>query len=119
MTKVMLVDDDRNLQRIFLSIFKMNNFEIVSQAYDGVQAVEQYDSLNSKPDVVIMDQRMPKMDGITATRKIIKIDPDARIIFLSADDTAETKALNAGAKLFLTKPISIETVLESIDLVQK
>ena len=117
MVKVMLVDDDKNLQRVYLTLFKLNNLEIVAQAYDGVQAVEQYGSLNSKPDAVIMDQRMPRMDGITATRKIMEIDPDARIIFLSADDTVEIQARTAGAKLFLTKPISIETLLESIDLI--
>jgi two-component system chemotaxis response regulator CheY len=115
----MLVDDDKNLQRVYLTLFKMNNLEIIAQAYDGVEAVEQYRTLNPKPDAIIMDQRMPRMDGITATRKIIELDPEARVIFLSADDTAEEQARQSGAKLFLSKPISIETLLESIDDVVK
>jgi two-component system chemotaxis response regulator CheY len=119
MTKIMLVDDDKNLQRVYLALFQMNNLEIVAQAYDGIEAVEQYKALNPKPDAIIMDQRMPRMDGITATRKIIDMDPDAKVIFLSADDTAEQKARNSGARLFLSKPISIETLLESIEKIVK
>ncbi len=115
----MLVDDDKNLQRVYLTLFRMNNLEVIAQAFDGFEAVEQYRDLNPKPDAVIMDQRMPRMDGITATKKIIELDPEAKVIFLSADDSAETKAKQSGAKLFLSKPISIETLLESIDDVVK
>jgi two-component system chemotaxis response regulator CheY len=119
MTTIMLVDDDKNLQRVYLTLFKMNNLEIVAQAYDGVQAVELYKAMDTKPDAVIMDQRMPRMDGITATSKIIEFDPRAKIIFLSADDSAEDKAKYSGAKLFLSKPISIEDLFNSIQLVIK
>ena len=119
MTTIMLVDDDKNLQRVYLTLFGLNKLDIVAQAYDGAEAVEQYTQMNDKPDAIIMDQRMPIMDGITATRKIIEQDPKAKIIFLSADDTAETQAIESGAKLFLSKPISIETLLESIEDVIK
>jgi two-component system chemotaxis response regulator CheY len=110
----MLVDDDKNLQRVYEVLFVLNGLKITSQAFDGVQAVDLYPQLNPKPDVIIMDQRMPRMDGVTATIKIKQIDPDAKVIFLSADDTAREKAMNSGARLFLTKPISIDTLLESI-----
>ncbi|MCW4011825.1 MAG: response regulator transcription factor [Candidatus Bathyarchaeota archaeon] len=119
MTKIMLVDDDVNLQKVYLTLFRMNNLEIIAQAYDGIQAVEMYKTLNTKPDAIIMDQRMPRMDGITATGKIIEIDPNAKIIFLSADDSAEGPAKKSGAKMFLSKPISIEELLSSIQLVIK
>ena len=119
MTTIMLVDDDKNLQKVYLTLFGLNKLDIVAQAYDGAEAVEQYTQMNDKPDAIIMDQRMPIMDGITATRKIIEQDPKAKIIFLSADDTAETQAIESGAKLFLSKPISIETLLESIEDVIK
>ena len=114
MSRIMLVDDDKNLQRVYVTLFKMNDMEVIAQAFDGVEAVEQYETMNPKPDAVIMDQRMPRMDGITATKMIIDINPKANVIFLSADDTAEDKAKASGARLFLNKPISIEKLLESI-----
>jgi len=119
MISVMLVDDDKNLQRVYGALFPMSGLKIVAQAFDGFQAVEQYPQLNPRPDVVIMDQRMPRMDGITATEKIREMDPQANIIFLSADDAAREKALLSGATLFLTKPISIETLLEAIHITLK
>jgi two-component system, chemotaxis family, chemotaxis protein CheY len=119
MVSVMLVDDDMNLQRVYKTLFTMNGLNIVAQAYDGLQALEIYRELDPKPDAVLMDQRMPRMDGVTATHRIKELDHDAKIIFLSADDTAEKIAMNSGATLFLTKPIQIETLLDSIRKIAK
>jgi two-component system chemotaxis response regulator CheY len=110
----MLVDDDKNLQQVYKTLFRLKNLNIIAQAYDGLEAVELFQKMNPKPDAIIMDQRMPRMDGVTATIKIKELDPKAKIIFLSADDTAEEKALLSGAELFLFKPVSIDVLVSSI-----
>jgi len=101
----MLVDDDRVLQAMYASIFKAGNMKLIAQAYDGVEAVSMYQRLDPKPDAIIMDQAMPRMDGLTTTRKIREIDPSAKVIFISGDEKAEEKALKTGAQGFLLKPI--------------
>ena len=116
---VLLVDDDKYLQNVYKTLFAVGNFKITAQAYDGQEAVSTYDEMDPKPDVVLMDQRMPKMDGITATKKIKEIDPDVKIVFLSADDESKSLAFNAGASAFLSKPVRIEVLFETIETVIK
>ena len=111
---MLLVDDDKYLQKVYQALFLFGGVKIVSQALDGIQAVEKYQELDEKPDVVLMDQRMPRLDGIEATQRLKQIDPDVKVIFLSADDTSEQRALDVGASMFLSKPVQIEFLFDSI-----
>ena len=77
----------------------------VAHAYDGADAIEKYVQLNQKPDIILMDHRMPVMSGTEATTEIHKINPKAKIIFISADESVRDIAISAGALDFLTKPI--------------
>lgn len=70
MIKILIVDDDISLQNIYKSIFPLGAIDIVDQAFDGAEAVRV--ASGSEFDVIIMDQRMPIMDGITATKKILE-----------------------------------------------
>lgn len=108
------MDDDKNLQDMYTTLFPFKNIDIVAQAYDGIQAIDMYCEMDSKPDIILMDQRMPRMDGITATKQLIEIDPEAKIIFLSADEALRPRAIKAGALVFLAKPISMNILIESI-----
>jgi two-component system chemotaxis response regulator CheY len=62
-----------------------------------------------------MDQRMPVKDGVTATQEILRFDPNAKILFGSADLQVKNDALKAGAKDFLLKPFRIEALLKAIE----
>lgn len=88
---------------------------MVDVASDGEEAVRKYKEMSEKPVVVIMDQRMPVKDGVSATQEILKINPDATIFFGSADLHIEKEALAAGAKGFLLKPFRIEELLGAIE----
>ncbi len=114
MIRVLFVDDDVALQKIYKAIFPMNSIDITGQAFDGSEAVNIIAShLNF--DVVLMDQRMPVMDGVTATRKILELDEGLKVIFLSADEGSREAALASGAKAFLTKPVRLEELVEMIE----
>ncbi len=70
--------------------------------------------MKEKPVVIIMDQRMPVKDGVSATHEILEMDPKATIFFGSADLHIEKEAKAAGAKGFLLKPFRIEELLAAI-----
>lgn len=76
--------------------------------------MRKYKEMKEKPVIIIMDQRMPVKDGMSATQEILKMDPAATIFFGSADLHIEKEAIAAGAKGFLLKPFRIEELLAAI-----
>jgi two-component system chemotaxis response regulator CheY len=114
MVSIFIVDDDENLHRVYRSFFSMKGFDVVGSAFDGDEAVKLFGSLNPRPDILLMDYRMPIKDGVTATKEIRIIDPASKIIFLSADETARDMAIQAGATYFLIKPVRFAQLLNTI-----
>ncbi|MBD3191046.1 MAG: response regulator [Candidatus Heimdallarchaeota archaeon] len=115
MANVFIVEDEIRLQKIYETILQCIGHQIVGQAYNGEEAVEMIKSFTKKPDIIIMDHRMPKKNGIEATKEILKIDNSIKIIFASADNTALDKAIAVGAISFKTKPFTIEYLKSNID----
>ena len=93
--------------------------EVVAEAADGAQAVEMY--RQHRPDVTLMDMRMPGTDGLAAIAAIRKESPDARIIALSTygGDEDIRRALNAGAAAYLTKDVLHDELIQAIHAVQQ
>lgn len=105
--RVLIVDDSLFSRTALSSIFKKEGFEVCGEAENGVLAIEEYKRL--KPDLVTMDILMSKDqegDGVAAVKALMKIDPNARIIMISAmnQNAFVVEALQAGAKEFITKP---------------
>ena len=99
---------------MYRDILEANGHTVVGIASDGEEAVRKYREMNEKPVIIIMDQRMPVKDGVSATQEILEMDPSATIFFGSADLHIEKEALAAGAKGFLLKPFRIEELLTAI-----
>ncbi len=114
MVSILIVDDDNFLHKVLERILTIGGHQVIGNAYNGAEAIEKFVELNPKPDVILMDHRMPVMNGATATREIMQIDPDARILFISADDTVKDEALESGAQGFLTKPIRSNVLFSAI-----
>ena len=107
-----LVADDHALYRrgLVMELDDAEDLEVVAEAADGQEAVEE--ALSLAPDVVLMDVRMPGMDGIEATRRILESAPTVRVLMLSvSDDTDDlVEAVKAGAAGYLLKETSISDI---------
>ena len=114
MVTVLIVDDDRFLHKVLERVLTIGGHQVVDHAFDGAEAIEKFVSLNPRPDIILMDHRMPVMNGTTATREIMQLDSEAKVLFVSADDTLKDEALSAGAVGFLTKPIRSATLNRAI-----
>lgn len=114
MITVLIVDDDKFLHKVLERILTIGGHQVVGNAYNGAEAIEKFVQLNPKPDIILMDHRMPVMNGTTATRKLLEMDKSARIIFISADDSVYDEAIDAGAKGFLTKPIRSANLFDAL-----
>ncbi|MDW0115723.1 response regulator [Sporosarcina thermotolerans] len=112
--RILIVDDAAFMRMMIKDILIKNNFEVVGEAADGVQAVEKYMEL--LPDLVTMDITMPEMDGITALKQIKENDPSAKVIMCSAmgQQAMVIDAIQAGAKDFIVKPFQSDRVVEAI-----
>jgi DNA-binding NarL/FixJ family response regulator len=115
MIRLLLVDDQRLMRdglRILLEL--ETDFEVAGEAEDGAGALECYQQLT--PDVVLMDIRMPVMDGVEATRRLREFDPNSRIIILTTFDDNEYifEGLRAGALGYLLKDVSGEELADAI-----
>ena len=110
----MIVEDDLSLQRLYEMMLKAFGFEVVSIASNGKEAIEIYESLPNKPDVILMDHRMPVKNGIDATLEILKNDSNTKVIFTSADNSIKKKALEIGATSFISKPFNVQQLQDEI-----
>ena len=115
MASVLIVDDDNFLHKVLERILTIGGHQVIGHADDGAEAIEVYVQLNPKPDIILMDHRMPIMNGTTATRELLHMDPSARILFISADETVKSEAMEAGALGFLTKPIRSKDLFFAIE----
>lgn len=116
--RVLLVDDQPLLRMGFRLILEgEEDLEIVGEASTGAEAVQSTES--ALPDVVLMDIRMPLMDGIEATRRIIESGSTARIIILTTFDLDEYafSGLQAGASAFLLKDVAPQELVTAVRLV--
>ena len=111
--RVVLVDDHA-MVRSGVRAEIGDEVDIVGEAADGAAAIEQASAL--RPDVILLDIRMPKVDGLEATRTIMAADPHARILILTTFDLDEYaySALRSGASGFLLKDAPVEDLLNAI-----
>ncbi|MGI6551209.1 MAG: response regulator [Syntrophomonadales bacterium] len=104
--RVLVVDDQKGVRRLLEELFKKEGYE-VNVAVDGKDSVEKVKAY--PPDIVLMDMKMPNMNGLEASQEIIKYDQTIPIIMMTAYGEMEVvqKALEVGVKKYITKPFDI------------
>jgi len=117
---VMIVDDQLLVRQGLRSLLETRpDLQVVGEAENGQQAIEQVEKL--QPDVVLMDVRMPEMDGVAATQILTEQFPQIRVLVLSTfdDDDYITRAMGFGAKGYLLKDTHAEELAQAIRSVHK
>jgi len=117
--RVLLVDDNRLMLEGLQNLLEAHSIEVAGTALDGMEAVALARKL--KPDVILMDIRMPGCDGLAATRLIKAEMPEARIVILttSADDKDLFEAVKCGACGYLLKSMDVAELVEALDQAQQ
>ncbi len=112
--RVLIVDDDKLFARLLAQLVGVCQHQVVDVVSSGLEAIRSYQK--NKPDVVLMDFNMDKLNGITACRNILSNDPSGRVIFLSgiASDMDLSPAYT-GAVAVLSKPIAVKQLKETLD----
>jgi len=113
--RVLVVDDQTPMRIGLVALIKSQpGMDVVAEASDGEEAIEVYDDV--RPDVVLMDLRMPGMGGVEAILAIRQKHPDARVIVLSTYDLDEDihRAIQSGARSYLLKDMPIEEIASTI-----
>ncbi len=112
----LFIIDDHELVRMGLSrlLSEVQGFKVIAEASSGEEALELLSTL--KPDVIIMDVKMPGIGGLEATNKILSRSPKVKIIIISScsEEPFPSRLLDAGASGYLTKAVALEEVVEAI-----
>ena len=113
--RVLVVDDHQMLQEALVGMLELSGFEVVGAVADGAEATSMATEL--APDVVLMDLRLPIMNGLDATRLLREVAPDTAIVMFSAFDSPELKrqAFAAGAVAYLPKGCSAERLRATVE----
>jgi len=112
--RVLIVDDAAFMRMMIKNVLTQNGYEVAGEASNGQEALVLYDKL--KPDLVTLDITMPEMDGIQTLKELLKMDPSANVIMVTAMGQQQLviEAIQVGAKDFVVKPFQPDRLLEAV-----
>ena len=111
--RVLIVDDQAAMRQALVNaLYFEDNITVVGTAQDGQEAITKTEEL--RPDVILMDIEMPRMDGLEATRQIKQKRPTIKIIVVSSENRYKNVAIEAGASSFLLKPVETAELIDNI-----
>ena len=110
MTRIVVVDDEKDAVDTLTTLFESEGIEVVGQGYDGEQAYQLYKK--EKPDVIILDMKMPEFSGLYAIDKITKEFTDAKIIAITG--YVEYEQIKLNCEKFFHKPYDFDSLLSAV-----
>jgi DNA-binding NtrC family response regulator len=113
-SSVAIVDDEVDVVRTYELLFKRRNIPLSFMALDGPDAIEKFKKANPRPQVVIIDYRLPSMSGLDVMGEVLAIEPSTKVIFVSGDDSIQKESIDAGAAVFLKKPARIKIIMDTV-----
>ena len=114
MISVQIVDDDQAITTLLRLLLEGNGFQVMGTASNGQMAIDQFGDFSIKPDVILMDYRMPIKNGIDATIEILEISSHVKVIFATADEDIKSHAIEIGAYDVVSKPFDFDDLFNII-----
>ena len=114
-TTVIIIDDDDLMRRAVRAALSSFNCVVVGETFDGEDGLKLYEEM--KPDLVLLDIRMPKMDGLEALKKISELNKDAYVVMMTFmdDDSLVQECMIAGAKDYLRKEMPLKEMVARLE----
>src|SRR5437667_11321919 len=112
--RILIADDQRDVGRALANLVRLCSHEVVEVVGSGLDAIQAYN--RHHPDLVLMDHRMPKLNGVTACRNIVSKDPAARVILVTAWSPSDD-ASASGAVAILPKPVALDRLNATLETV--
>jgi two-component system chemotaxis response regulator CheY len=114
LARIMIADDSELVRSTLRDMLELGKHQVISEAVDGVDTLEKFNS--TKPDVLLLDIAMPKKDGVETLIQIMKSNPDAKVIMITAHYDMELieNCIKIGALAYISKPFNMDDILHSI-----
>lgn len=111
---VFIAEDEDELRSLFKELLESKGYEVCANVGNGQEILEQYASLETDPNLFILDHRMPGKSGLEASREILKTNPEARILFMSGDNYLESEVQGKSNMGLILKPFLLSTFLNAV-----
>lgn len=114
LARIMIADDSELVRSTLRDMLELGKHQVISEAVDGVDTLEKFNS--TKPDVLLLDIAMPKKDGVETLIQIMKSNPDAKVIMITAHYDMELieNCIKIGALAYIPKPFNMDDILHAI-----
>ncbi len=114
MKSVFIIEDDDSIRILYNRLLSRNGFKISAMASNGAEAIKLYKTLPEKPDIILMDYRMPLKNGLETAKEILELDPTVKIMLTSADSAIKDEAFSIGITNFYLKPFKFDRLIEDM-----
>jgi CheY-like chemotaxis protein len=114
MLTILIVEDDPILRKLYAKSFKKKGFQTIEVA-DGQQAINIYEQEKEKPHIILLDYRMPIINGLEVTETILQKQPQANILMITGDPTIQKEDVQKFGIRFREKPISLIEIMQEIN----
>lgn len=117
--KIMIVEDDPLICQLYQEILQKKGFDVIAVCSDGAQAVSQYLDLESKPDIILLDFRLPKKNGLEVSKEILANSCATEILMVTGDPTFDQKAILGSGISYMKKPVPVHELLQELSIIGK
>ncbi|NHK31529.1 MAG: response regulator, partial [Asgard group archaeon] len=111
--KILIAEDDPQIRGLFSKILISRGYDTI-EATDGEEVIKIYDELSVKPEIIVVDFSMPKMNGLEVTKELLKRDPTTNILMITGDPRVNQSAISNTGIRFKYKPVRMEEFLSEI-----
>jgi DNA-binding response OmpR family regulator len=111
--KILIAEDDPQIRGLFSKILISRGYDTI-EATDGEEVIKIYDELSVKPEIIVVDFSMPKMNGLEVTKELLKRDPTTNILMITGDPRVNQNAISNTGIRFKYKPVRMEEFLSEI-----